>query len=355
MTDKKPANDAALRVYYDADADMDLIRGKKVAVIGYGSQGHAHALNLKDSGVKQIRIALREGSPSTNKVKEAGFEIANIADAAAWADVIMVLTPDEIQADLYKDLLEPNMKQGAALGFAHGLCVHFGQIEPRADLDVFLVAPKGPGPGVRAAYSNGGGLPCLIAVHQSPTGKARDIALSYASAIGCGGPGMIETSFREECVTDLFGEQAVLCGGIPEMIQAGYETLVDAGYAPEMAYFECLHETKLIVDLLYEGGLSYMRSKISNTAEYGGYVTGKRIVNDAVKDEMKAVLADIESGAFARDWIGQTRAGGAKFKALRDAAATHPIEQAGQKVRAIAGISPEAPLKAGTIRKKLVE
>jgi ketol-acid reductoisomerase len=324
-----------MRVYYDQDADVNLIKSKKVVIVGYGSQGHAHAQNLKDSGVKDVRIALKKGSASAEKARGAGFEVMEPADAAAWADVVMILIPDELQADLYKNELHANMKKGAALAFAHGLNVHFGLIEPRADLDVYMIAPKGPGHTVRGEYLKGGGVPCLIAIHQDATGNAKDIALSYASAVGGGRSGIIETTFKEECETDLFGEQAVLCGGISHLIMAGFETLVEAGYAPEMAYFECLHETKLIVDLIYEGGLANMRYSISNTAEYGDYKTGPRMVTEETKKEMKRVLEDIQSGRFTRDWMLENKAGAPHFKATRRNQAAHPIEQVGAKLRAM--------------------
>jgi ketol-acid reductoisomerase len=324
-----------MRVYYDQDADVNLIKSKKVVIVGYGSQGHAHAQNLKDSGVKDVRIALKKGSASAEKAKSAGFEVMEPADAAAWADVVMILIPDELQADLYANELHANMKKGAALAFAHGLNVHFGLIEPRADLDVYMIAPKGPGHTVRGEYLKGGGVPCLIAIHQDATGNAKDIALSYASAVGGGRSGIIETTFKEECETDLFGEQAVLCGGISHLIMAGFETLVEAGYAPEMAYFECLHETKLIVDLIYEGGLANMRYSISNTAEYGDYKTGPRMVTEETKKEMKRVLEDIQSGRFTRDWMLENKAGAPHFKATRRNQAAHPIEQVGAKLRAM--------------------
>ena len=324
-----------MRVYYDRDADVNLIKGKKVVIVGYGSQGHAHAHNLRDSGVKDVRIALRPGSATTKKAEAAGFTVMNPAEAAAWADVVMVLTPDELQADLYRDDLAPNMKQGAALAFAHGLNVHFNLIEPRADLDVFMIAPKGPGHTVRGEYQRGGGVPCLVAVHQNATGNALDIALSYASAIGGGRAGIIETTFKEECETDLFGEQAVLCGGLTELIKAGYETLTEAGYAPEMAYFECLHEVKLIVDLMYEGGMANMRYSISNTAEYGDYRTGPRIITPETKAEMKRVLTDIQEGRFVRDWMLECKAGQPSFKAIRRRNAEHEIEKVGEKLRAM--------------------
>ena len=324
-----------MRVYYDRDADVNLIKGKKVVIVGYGSQGHAHANNLRDSGVKDVRIALRPGSATIKKAETAGFTVMSPAEAAAWADVVMILTPDELQADLYRDDLAKNMKEGAALAFAHGLNVHFNLIEPRADLDVFMIAPKGPGHTVRGEYQRGGGVPCLVAVHQNASGNALDIALSYASAIGGGRAGIIETTFKEECETDLFGEQAVLCGGLTELIKAGYETLTEAGYAPEMAYFECLHEVKLIVDLMYEGGMANMRYSISNTAEYGDYKTGPRIVTAETKAEMKRVLEDIQSGRFVRDWMLECKAGQPSFKATRRRNAEHSIEQVGEKLRAM--------------------
>jgi ketol-acid reductoisomerase len=324
-----------MRVYYDRDADVNLIKGKKVAVVGYGSQGHAHAQNLHDSGVKDVKVALRAGSPSAKKAEGAGLSVVTPAEAAKWADVIMVVTPDELQARLYNDDLAPNMKKGAALAFAHGLNIHFKLIEPRPDLDVFMIAPKGPGHTVRSEYARGGGVPCLVAVAQNASGNALEVALSYASAIGGGRSGIIETTFKEECETDLFGEQVVLCGGLTALIQAGYETLVEAGYAPEMAYFECLHEVKLIVDLIYEGGIANMRYSISNTAEYGDYTRGPRIITDATKAEMKRILADIQSGRFARDWVAECQAGQPSFKAMRRMSAEHPIEQVGEKLRAM--------------------
>ncbi|MBP2292105.1 ketol-acid reductoisomerase [Azospirillum rugosum] len=324
-----------MRVYYDRDADVNLIKGKKVVIVGYGSQGHAHANNLRDSGVKDVRIALRPGSATIKKAEAAGFTVMSPAEAAAWADVVMILTPDELQADLYRDDLARNLKQGAAMAFAHGLNVHFNLIEPRADLDVFMIAPKGPGHTVRGEYQRGGGVPCLVAVHQNASGNALDIALSYASAIGGGRAGIIETTFKEECETDLFGEQAVLCGGLTELIKAGYETLTEAGYAPEMAYFECLHEVKLIVDLMYEGGMANMRYSISNTAEYGDYKTGPRIITPETKAEMKRVLEDIQTGRFVRDWMLECKAGQPSFKAIRRRNAEHSIEQVGEKLRAM--------------------
>ena len=324
-----------MRVYYDRDADVNLIKGKKIAVVGYGSQGHAHALNLKDSGVKDVRVALREGSATVKKAEAAGLTVVNPKDAAKWADVIMVLTPDELQAKLYVDDLAPHMKKGAALAFAHGLNIHFRLIEPRGDLDVFMVAPKGPGHTVRSEYLRGGGVPCLVAVAQNASGNALELGISYASAIGGGRSGIIETNFREECETDLFGEQVVLCGGLTALIQAGFETLVEAGYAPEMAYFECLHEVKLIVDLIYEGGIANMRYSISNTAEFGDYTRGPRIVSEATRAEMKKILDDIQSGRFARDWVQECQAGQPSFKAMRRRAAEHPIEEVGSRLRAM--------------------
>jgi ketol-acid reductoisomerase len=318
-----------MRVYYDRDADVNLIKGKKVAVVGYGSQGHAHALNMRDSGVKDLVIALRAGSPTIAKAEGAGFKVMTPADAAKWADVMMVVTPDELQAKLW------NMKKGAAIAFAHGLNIHFNLIEPRPDLDVFMIAPKGPGHTVRSEYQKGGGVPCLVAVHQNASGNALEIALSYSSAIGGGRAGTIETTFKEECETDLFGEQAVLCGGLCALIVAGYETLTEAGYAPEMAYFECLHEVKLIVDLIYEGGLATMRYSISNTAEYGDYTRGSRVVTEETKKEMKRILDDIQSGRFARDWVLENAAGQASFKAMRRKHAAHDIEKVGEKLRAM--------------------
>ncbi|CAH1658135.1 Ketol-acid reductoisomerase (NADP(+)) [Hyphomicrobiales bacterium] len=322
-----------MRVYYDRDADINLIKGKKVAIIGYGSQGHAHTLNLRDSGVKEIAVGLRKGSASAKKAEAEGLKVLEVAEAAKWADVVMMLTPDELQADIYREHLHDNMKQGAALLFAHGLNVHFNLIEPRADLDVLMVAPKGPGHTVRSEYLRGGGVPTLIAIHQDATGNAHDLGLSYASANGGGRAGIIETTFKEECETDLFGEQAVLCGGTVELIRAGFETLVEAGYAPEMAYFECLHELKLIVDLIYEGGIANMNYSISNTAEYGEYVTGPRIINADTKAEMKRVLNDIQSGKFTRDWMLENKVNQASFKATRSRNNAHQIEEVGAKLR----------------------
>jgi ketol-acid reductoisomerase len=322
-----------MRVFYDQDADVNLIKSKKVVIVGYGSQGHAHANNLRDSGVENVVVALREGSGSAPKAEEAGFKVMTPAEAAKWADVTMILAPDELQARIYNDDLKDNLRDGSAIAFAHGFNVHFNQIEPRADLDVFMVAPKGPGHTVRAEYQKGGGVPSLIAVHQDATGNSQEIGLSYASAIGSGRSGIIETTFREECETDLFGEQAVLCGGLTALIQAGYETLTEAGYAPEMAYFECLHEVKLIVDLIYEGGIANMRYSISNTAEYGDYSRGKRLIDDRVKGEMKKILSEIQNGEFAREWILENAAGQASFKAVRRREADHDIEKVGKQLR----------------------
>ena len=296
---------------------VNLIKSKKVAVIGYGSQGHAHALNLKDSGVSEVCVALRDDSSSVEKAKNAGFNVMNVADAAKWADVMMMLTPDELQADIYNADIKDNLKDGSALLFAHGLNIHFDLIDPREDLDILMVAPKGPGHTVRSEYLRGGGVPSLVAVSQDASSNALDIGLSYGCATGGGRAGIIETTFKEECETDLFGEQVVLCGGLSELITAGFETLVEAGYAPEMAYFECLHEVKLIVDLMYEGGLANMRYSISNTAEYGDYVTGKRIITDETRKEMKRILEDIQSGKFTRNWMLECKVNQPGFKATR--------------------------------------
>ena len=324
-----------MRVYYDRDADVGLIKKKKVVIVGYGSQGHAHAANLKDSGVAEVAVALRSDSSSRAKANDAGFKVMDVAEASQWGDVIMMLTPDELQADIYADEIAENIRPGAAIAFAHGLNVHFNLIEPRTDIDVFMVAPKGPGHTVRSEYARGGGVPCLIAVHQDSSGNAHEIGLSYASAVGGGRSGIIETTFQEECETDLFGEQAVLCGGLCELIKAGFETLVEAGYAPEMAYFECLHEVKLIVDLIYEGGIANMNYSISNTAEFGEYVTGPRIITDETKAEMKRVLEDIQAGRFTRDWMVENKARQTSFKATRRRNAEHPIEQVGAELRAM--------------------
>ncbi|MCB1720397.1 MAG: ketol-acid reductoisomerase [Alphaproteobacteria bacterium] len=324
-----------MNVYYDKDCNLGLIKAKKVAIIGYGSQGHAHAQNIKDSGVETVIIGLREGSASAAKAQGAGFTVMPPAEAAAEADVVMILAPDEHQADLYRDEIEPNLKEGATLMFAHGLNIHFGLIKPRADLDVIMVAPKGPGHTVRGEYQKGGGVPCLIAVAQDASGTAKDLALSYASAVGGGRSGIIETTFKDECETDLFGEQAVLCGGLEELIKAGYETLVEAGYPPEMAYFECLHETKLIVDLIYEAGISNMNYSVSNTAEYGGYVSGPRVITPETKAEMKRILQDIQSGKFVEGFMGGNKEGLSKLVEMREKNAAHPIEETGAKLRAM--------------------
>ncbi|MAU97065.1 MAG: ketol-acid reductoisomerase [Fulvimarina sp.] len=322
-----------MRVYYDRDADLNLIKGKKVAVIGYGSQGRAHALNLKDSGVPDIAVALRAGSATAKKAEADGFKVMSVAEAAGWADLMMMATPDELQAGIYKDEIAPNIKDGAAIAFAHGLNVHFGLIEPKKTVDVLMVAPKGPGHTVRSEYQRGGGVPCLVAVHQDASGNALDLGLSYASGVGGGRSGIIETTFQEECETDLFGEQVVLCGGLVELIRAGFETLVEGGYAPEMAYFECLHEVKLIVDLIYEGGIANMNYSISNTAEWGEYVSGPRIITAETKAEMKRVLADIQSGRFTSEWMQEWHSGAARFKATRRQNDRHQIEEVGEKLR----------------------
>ena len=324
-----------MRVYYDRDADLNIIKSKKVAIVGYGSQGHAHTLNLRDSGVTNVVVALRPGSASAKKAEGEGLKVMSVADAAAWADVIMMLTPDELQADIYKQHIEPNIRDGAALAFAHGLNVHFNLIEPKSTVDVIMIAPKGPGHTVRGEYQKGGGVPCLIAVHQDASGNAHDIALAYASGVGGGRSGVIETNFREECETDLFGEQAVLCGGLVELIRAGFETLVEAGYAPEMAYFECLHEVKLIVDLIYQGGIANMNYSISNTAEWGEYVSGPRIITAETKAEMKRVLKDIQTGKFTSEWMQEYRAGMSRFKGIRRNNDSHQIEEVGAKLRAM--------------------
>lgn len=322
-----------MKVYYDSDADLDIIKGKKIAIIGYGSQAHAHAQNLRDSGVENVRISLREGSTSIKKAEDAGFTVMINKEAAAWADLVMVLAPDEFQQDIYNEDLKDSMKDGAALAFAHGLNVHFDLIKPRADMDVFMIAPKGPGHTVRGEYVKKGGVPCLVAVAQDKSGEALKIALSYASAIGGGRSGIIETTFKEECETDLFGEQAVLCGGVTSLITAGFETLTEAGYAPEMAYFECLHEMKLIVDLLYEGGIANMRYSISNTAEYGDVTRGPRVVNPETKKEMKKILEEIQSGQFVREFMAECKSGNKEFNKLRSKGKTHPIEDTGNKLR----------------------
>jgi ketol-acid reductoisomerase len=324
-----------MRVYYDRDADIALVQSKKVAIVGYGSQGHAHALNLRDSGVKDVMVALKAGSASAAKAEAQAFKVVSVAEAARAADVIMMLAPDEAQAEIYAGDIAPAMGPGKTLLFGHGFNVHFNLIAPPASVDIGMVAPKGPGHTVRGEYLKGGGVPCLVAVQQNPSGRALELSLSYASAIGGGRSGIIETNFREECETDLFGEQAVLCGGLVKLIQAGYETLTEAGYAPEMAYFECLHEVKLIVDLMYEGGIANMNYSISNTAEFGEYVTGPRIVTAETKAEMKRVLDDIQAGRFARDWMLENKVGRPRFLAERRRVAEHPIEQVGAQLRAM--------------------
>ena len=324
-----------MRVYYDRDADLALVKERKVAIVGYGSQGHAHAQNLKDSGVAEVAVALRTGSASAAKASDAGFKVMSNAEAAKWADIVMILAPDENQAAIWENDLKGNMRNGTALAFAHGLNIHFGLIEPRPDMDVFMIAPKGPGHTVRAEYVRGGGVPCLIAIAQNASGNAHDIALAYASAVGGGRSGIIETNFKEECETDLFGEQAVLCGGLSHLIMAGFETLTEAGYAPEMAYFECLHEVKLIVDLMYEGGIANMRYSISNTAEYGDYHTGPRIITDDTKAEMKRVLADIQQGRFVQRFLADNKVGNPEMKASRKLQREHQIETVGAELRAM--------------------
>ena len=324
-----------MRVYYDRDADLSRILDKKIAVVGYGSQGRAHALNLKDSGVKNVVVALKPGSATAKKVEADGLKVVTVAEAAATADLIMMLAPDEHQRDIYREEIAPHIRDGAALLFAHGLNIHFGLIEPKKSVDVLMIAPKGPGHTVRSEYEKGGGVPCLIAVHHDASGGAMDLGLAYASAIGGGRSGVIETNFREECETDLFGEQAVLCGGLIELIRAGFETLVEAGYAPEMAYFECLHEVKLIVDLIYEGGIANMNYSISNTAEYGEYVTGPRIITPETKAEMKRVLTDIQEGRFVRDFMLENAAGQPTLKARRTILGEHQIEEVGGRLRAM--------------------
>jgi len=322
-----------MKMLYEKDANVDLIKSKKIAIFGFGSQGHAHALNLKDSGVENVAVALRDGSPSKRKAEEQGLKVMSLSDAAAWADVLMLLTPDELQSQIYKNHIEQRMREGTSLAFAHGLNIHFNLINARKDLDVFMIAPKGPGHLVRSEYQKGGGVPCLMAIHQNSSGKARDLALSYASAIGGGKAGVIETNFKEECETDLFGEQSVLCGGLVELIKNGYETLVEAGYSPEMAYFECVHEVKLIVDLIYEGGIANMNYSISNTAEYGEYVSGKKIIDNKTKERMKEILKDIQSGKFAKQWMDECKNGQKNFLKMRKELSEHPIEKVGKKLR----------------------
>ncbi|NLY65749.1 MAG: ketol-acid reductoisomerase [Alcaligenaceae bacterium] len=323
-----------MKVFYDKDCDLSLIKGKNVAIIGYGSQGHAHALNLHDSGVN-VTVGLRKNGASWNKAVNAGLKVAEVAEAVKSADLVMILLPDENIAEVYKTQVADNLKPGAALAFAHGFNVHYGQVVPRSDVDVIMVAPKAPGHTVRGTYAQGGGVPALVAVHQDNSGAARDVALSYASAIGSGRAGIIETNFREETETDLFGEQAVLCGGAVELIKAGFETLVEAGYAPEMAYFECLHELKLIVDLIYEGGIANMNYSISNNAEYGEYVTGPRVVTEATKQAMRETLKDIQTGEYAKSFILENQAGAPTLRSRRRLNAEHPIEQVGAQLRAM--------------------
>ena len=321
-----------MNIYYDKDADISVILGKKITIIGYGSQGHAHANNLKESGA-DVTVGLRPGSASHTKATNAGIKAMDIDEAVTGADVVMMLAPDEHQAALYRDVVAPNIKEGAALAFAHGFNIHYEQIQPRADLDVIMIAPKGPGHLVRSTYSGGGGTPCLIAIAQDSSGQAKDIALSYASGIGGGRAGVIETTFKEETESDLFGEQVVLCGGLTALIQAGYETLVEAGYAPEMAYFECLHEVKLIVDLIYEGGIANMRYSVSNTAEYGDLTRGPRIITDETRAEMRRILADIQNGSFAKEFILENQSGAPTMKALRRISREHSVEKVGQRLR----------------------
>jgi ketol-acid reductoisomerase len=322
-----------MKIYYDKDADLSLIQRKTVAVVGYGSQGHAHANNLKDSGVAKVLVGLRPDSASVAKAERAGLVVRTVEDAVAAADVVMILAPDEHQARIYREQVAPNLKQGAALAFAHGFNIHFGQIDPRPDLDVIMIAPKGPGHLVRSTYTEGGGVPSLIAIQQDASGQAKELALSYAAAIGAGRAGIIETNFREETETDLFGEQVVLCGGLTALAQAGFETLVEAGYAPEMAYFECLHELKLIVDLMYEGGIANMRYSISNTAEYGDLTRGPRIITEQTRAEMRRILGEIQRGQFAREFILENQAGAPTLKAMRRISRAHQLEQVGAKLR----------------------
>ena len=324
-----------MKVYYDKDSNLEIIKDKKITIIGYGSQGHAHAANLKDSGIKNINVALQKNSNSIEKAKSAGFDVLTIEEAAKDSDLMMMATPDEIQSEIYDQFLNKNMKENSALVFAHGLNIHFELIKPRNDLDVFMIAPKGPGHTVRSEYKKGGGVPCLVAVDSDKTGNALKIALSYASAIGGGKAGIIETTFKDECETDLFGEQTVLCGGVVELIRNGFETLVEAGYPPEMAYFECLHEVKLIVDLIYEGGIANMNYSISNTAEYGEYVSGPKVVDSETKKKMKSVLDKIQSGEFTKQWIEEYKSGAKNFESMRSKIDNHQIEKVGKELRAM--------------------
>jgi ketol-acid reductoisomerase len=321
-----------MKVYYDKDADLSLVKGKKVTILGYGSQGHAHALNLHDSGIK-VTVGLRKGGPSWDKAKKAGLKVAPVADAVKGADVVMMLMPDEHIAAVYKTEVEPNIRKGGALAFAHGFNIHYGQVQPRADLDVWMVAPKAPGHTVRSTYAAGGGTPMLVAVHQNPSKKARDMAISYAAAIGGGKAGIIETNFKEETETDLFGEQTVLCGGCVELVKAGFEVLVEAGYAPEMAYFECLHELKLIVDLMYEGGIGTMNYSISNNAEYGEYVSGPKVIDAGTRQRMREILGRIQSGEYAREFVLENRAGAPMLLSRRRMTAELQIEKVGARLR----------------------
>ena len=324
-----------MQVYYDKDTDISIIQNKSVAIIGYGSQGHAHALNLKDSGVKELCIGLRKGSSSWDKAENAGLKVKEVTDAVAGADLVMILMPDEVHAAEYKNNIEPNLKQGATLAFAHGFSIHYNQVVPRADLDVIMIAPKAPGHTVRSEFANGGGIPDLIAVFQDVSGKAKNTALSYASGVGGGRTGIIETTFKDETETDLFGEQAVLCGGAVELVKMGFETLVEAGYAPEMAYFECLHELKLIVDLMFEGGIANMNYSISNNAEYGEYVTGQRVINDESREAMRAALKDIQNGTYAKNFVLEGAMNYPEMTAWRRNNAAHPIEEVGEKLRSM--------------------
>jgi ketol-acid reductoisomerase len=324
-----------MRVYYDRDADLNLIKSKNVVIVGYGSQGRAHALNLKDSGTANVVIALKTGSTTIKKAEADGFKVMTVREAAKWADLIMMATPDELQADIYKSEIADNIRDGSAIAFAHGLNVHFGLIEPKESLDVVMIAPKGPGHTVRSEYQKGGGVPCLVAVNQNASGNALEVALSYACGIGGGRAGVIETNFREECETDLFGEQVVLAGGLVELMRAGFETLVEAGYAPEMAYFECVHEMKLIVDLIHEGGIANMNYSISNTAEWGEYASGPRIITADTKAEMKRVLRDIQTGKFTSEWMQEYKAGGSRFKGIRRMNDSHQVEEVGARLRAM--------------------
>ena len=324
-----------MRVYYDKDADINILKSKKIIILGYGSQGHAHAQNLRESGIENVAVALRENSSSTIKAEQAGFKVMNPSEAAEWADIVMFLAPDELQSEIYNTHIGPNLKSGSTIAFAHGLNIHFDLIKPAENIDVIMIAPKGPGHTVRSEYLRGAGVPCLVAVDKNPSGNALEIAIAYASAIGGGRAGIIETTFKEECETDLFGEQSVLCGGLTHLILAGYETLVEAGYSKEMAYFECLHEVKLIVDLLYEGGMANMRYSISNTAEYGDYTRGPRLITEETRNEMKKILKEIQSGQFAKEWMLENKSGQTKFKAIRRNHADHPIEKVGEKLRTL--------------------